>query len=111
MQEFTYTKEHNLLQLNDELLAAIPALAPVTDPVADPDSPNAKRAVFRCEGRQSDNLLRITIPDAVARSEVAAVVSAHVADPDYGVDPLVTEDDVTNMTDRELRAWLARRLL
>lgn len=83
MQTYTYTKPHMLDQLSDELLAEIPALAHVPDP-SDTTKDNAMKSVYSVGGRDSDDFITVTVPDVVTEREVAAVVHAHIPDPDYG---------------------------
>lgn len=56
----TYTKTHNLSQLHDELLVALPAL----------------RAVMRVEGG-TDGTIRLTVPDDADEPAIATIVNAH----------------------------------
>ena len=70
MKTLTFTKANNLSQLMDELLAAIPALAPVTQ--------NAQLVpVMQLEG-QGDSI-RLTVPDTADETAIGNVVTAHVA--------------------------------
>lgn len=108
MQEFTYTKAHNLAQLNDELLSAIPALVPKGSD--DPEASDAKQAVHRTEGRQSDGFIRIVVPEGVRKSDVDRVVEAHVADPMYGVDVPPTVGEFLVMNETAQLTFIAKRI-
>ncbi len=83
MKRLQYTRQVNLGRLNDQLLAQIPALAPVPGPGGFPT------AVFTLEGDATKAI--VTVPDAVDQATVDAVVAAHDGTPtvpppapDYG---------------------------
>jgi hypothetical protein len=69
MKRLAFTRIHLLDKLNDELLAAIPALAPK----ANADS--ELEAVFTISG-DGDELV-LEVPDDVDEKAIAAVVDAH----------------------------------
>ena len=72
MKQLTYTKEHRLDQLTDELIAAIPSLAPVLIP-NDPDHAMQSVMTVQSTGTQ----ITVTVPDETVDAEVDAVVDAH----------------------------------
>jgi hypothetical protein len=77
----TFTKPHRLSQLLDEIIAAHPTL----------------KGVVHVEGRKTDGLIRLTLPDDVRDPGLARVVNAHA--PDFtppAPDPALTR----------LRAWV-----
>ncbi len=105
-QTFTYTRVHNLGQLHTEIeAAAIAGMASILN------ADGEREAVYSLAGRESDNHIQFIVPDGVVRTDVDTVVNAHVADPNYGLEPRITEDDVMSMSDADLRRFLARRLL
>jgi hypothetical protein len=63
-----YVKKNDLSQLHDELIAAIPSLAPTP-----------KGPVMAVEGLGDD--IYLTVPDGTDEQAVAAVVDAHVPSP------------------------------
>lgn len=69
MAQYHYRFPHDLRGLADEIMRAIPESAP------HPNSAGKMEAVSRFEDRGED--VWITVPDAVARSAVDAVVAAH----------------------------------
>ncbi|HXI15912.1 MAG TPA: hypothetical protein VNM48_06030 [Chloroflexota bacterium] len=79
MKTLTLTKAHDISQLHDELLAAVPtALVCVrADGVCD--------AVAIVES--AGNEIRLTVPDDADEAAIAAVVKAHV--PSVRLDPAV----------------------
>ena len=70
-KKLTFSKEHNLGQLNGELLAAIPGLAAV-----DRGGGIGVEAVFSLSGGVTDEII-LWVPDAVADADVQTVVDAH----------------------------------
>jgi hypothetical protein len=87
----TYHKPgHDLSALHDELLAAIPALAPVPGP----DGPVPVMAV---EGEGPT--VRLTVPDGTDTGAVDAVVAAHVPQTPY--DPTAQAREVAAVRRRE----------
>jgi hypothetical protein len=68
-----YTLANDLTKLHDELIAAIPSLAPV--PMDDPPFPGALRPVMTVEG-SGDNVW-LTVPDDTDVAAVDAVIAAH----------------------------------
>ena len=64
MKTLTFTKPHDLSQLHDEILVAIPALRPKDGPV------------MRVEGLGDQIFLYV--PDAASEPAIQAVVNAHV---------------------------------
>lgn len=68
MKTLVYTIQHRLNKLHDELIAAIPALAPVGVP------PN-RDAVFSISG--DGILLTLIVPDAISEPQIQAVLAAH----------------------------------
>lgn len=97
MKRLKYTVPHNPISLEDELIAAIPSLAPVV--VSGEKLPGVngplKQAVMVVYS--SGNDVFITVPDETDESAVAAVVQAHTNPPppppvDYGNDV----EDTTN---------------
>lgn len=69
MKELTFTKQHNLSRLHDELLS-IPALRPVVG------TSGRNEAVIRVEGK--DDVITLSVPDDADEGQIGAVVSAHV---------------------------------
>ena len=69
MKTLTYEKVCNLAALNDQLIAAIPALAPTTDA-----SGNAHASLL-LSANATETF--VTVPDATDETAVASVVSAH----------------------------------
>lgn len=82
-----FTKAHNLSQLHDEILAQYPDL----------------KGVLRVEGREmvegkeSDNFIRLTLPEGVSDPGLAALVAAHVQKP--------TPLDVVTKAKGRLKEW------
>ena len=70
-KRLNFSKAHNLGQLHDEILAAIPALAPT------PDGAGQRVAIMGVEGLGDG--LWLTVPDGTDEVALAAVVAAHVA--------------------------------
>ena len=72
MQTLSYTAPNGLLltKLQDELIAAIPALAPVNN-----------RAVFALTGNEATGAVKLYVADAVDPAQVKAVVNAHTPAP------------------------------
>jgi len=80
----TYTLPgHDLSQLHDELLAAIPGLRPVDGPNGYP----VPRLAVEGEGPT----VRLTVPDGTVEAEVAAVVAAHAPQAVYDPDARLRE--------------------
>lgn len=69
MKRLTYRRAHKLVQLHDELLAALPAL----------------RDAMTVQG--AADAVWLTVPDNADEAAIATVVAAHVPNPDYGIDP------------------------
>lgn len=69
MKRLEYGVTHDLAKLTNELLAAIPALAPQLN------ANNEFESVFRIEGREG--AVTIDMPDEVNENDVSAVVAAH----------------------------------
>jgi len=69
MKTLQYSKPNNLSLLHDELLTAIPTLAPIRD------AEGIGTPVMRVEGR--DNDIWLIVPDDVDEVVVAAVIAAH----------------------------------
>lgn len=68
-KRLTISRRHHLDKLHDELLAAIPALAPKANDAGE------REAVFTLSGDGGELVLEI--PDDVDEAAVAAVVNAH----------------------------------
>jgi hypothetical protein len=79
MQVVTVQKQCHLGKLSDELIAAIPALAPVLVPGSGPDGRDAKEPQFNLEGNQTH--VRVRFPDDVSAASVQAVIDAHDSTP------------------------------
>ena len=77
MTRLTYAKEHRLDQLADELVAALPGLI-VTD------ADGRRTALHRLSG--DGTTLTAEVPDDITEAVVAAVVTAHVPNANYGRD-------------------------
>ena len=71
-----YTHPHAAVQLYDELIAAIPALAPVPIPGSNPPT---KRAVLKLS--KSGLVVTLSVPDDADEAAIEAVVMAHVIRP------------------------------
>jgi len=69
MKTLQYSKPNNLSLLHDELLTAIPTLAPIRD------AEGIGTPVMRVEGR--DNEIWLTVPDDADEAEIAAIIASH----------------------------------
>jgi len=69
MKTLQYSKPNNLGLLHDELLTAIPTLAPIRD------AEGIGTPVMRVEGL--DDNIRLTVPDDTNEVAVEAVIAAH----------------------------------
>jgi hypothetical protein len=101
VRTLTFDRPNLLSKLHDELLAAVPAVRPVTGP------DGTLVAVMRVEG--DGNLIRLTVPDAADETAITAVVAAHDPTPDpvpdFGNDATTRDQLVSGVT--QLRAYLA----
>ena len=72
MKTLIYSRRHRLGKLHDELVAAIPSLAPIPDG-------EFSRAVMTLggDGRLGGTTIEIVVPDDTDEQAVAAVVAAH----------------------------------
>lgn len=95
----------NGAQLGFELQDSISGLRPVQDLADSSDM----RAVFHLGVNNDTGVYRISVPDSVTEAEVAAVVRAHVPDPDYGK-PVYADRATTmrTMPDAEFRETMIR---
>ena len=75
MKILKFVRKHDLSQLHDELIAAIPSLAPVFPESPDPDLPAAMIPVIGVYGRRST--IWISVPDDTDPEPVASLVAAH----------------------------------
>ena len=89
MKTLRFTRPHSLSTLHDELVEAIPALAPLDPP--DPLAPEAREPVISVEQDYEDappghgdraatpieNGIRLTVPDDADEEAIRAVVDAH----------------------------------
>ena len=77
MKRLHFTKANNLGLLHDELLTALPELAPVPDPsgATGPDGKPSLIQVTRVES--SGNDIWLTVPDDTDETAIAAVIQAH----------------------------------
>ena len=75
MQNLTIQKACHLGKLTDELIAAIPALAPTPAPGGGPDGRDAHEARFRLSGNATS--VTLEFPDNVALVSVQGVINAH----------------------------------
>lgn len=93
-QTLTYAKEHLLSKLHDDLVAAIPGLAPVTIP-GDPNGLMTPMMAISGDGQT----VVLDVPDDTNEAEVAAVVAAHDPTPPVVVVGQITVDDIVRTTD------------
>lgn len=71
MKKLTFTKPHNLSQLHDELLVAVPALQPIGEGLE-------RRAVITVEGsREQPDLVVLYVPDDADETAISNVVNQH----------------------------------
>jgi len=81
MKRLHFLKSNNLSLLHDELLAAVPALAPIRD------AQGLGTAVMAVEGTETE--VWLTVPDTADETTIAAVVTAH--------DPTKVQTDPTKL--------------
>ncbi len=86
MQALHYVKAINPDGLHAQLVAAIPALAPVPDSI----SPALNRAVYSLTYTTTD--VWLTVPDSVATADVDAVVAAHSVSVQTAAQQQATQD-------------------
>lgn len=118
MQVVTVQKTCHLGKLNDELIVAIPALAPVLIPGSGPDGRDARTAQFTLDGTSTQ--VRVSFPDSVSAASVQAVITAHNPTPPAphpdGVIPQALKDKLVNgenLTQPEIKKvlrFILRRL-
>ena len=72
MKRLHYAKAHTLNLLHDEIITAIPALAPIRD-----DAGDGTPVMTAVEGKGTD--IWLTVPDDADEAAIQAVVDAHDA--------------------------------
>lgn len=81
MRDLRVTKVVNASQLYDELVAAIPALAPT------PTGPDGRLEAQLVIEQRGPKTAVVQVPDGVDPAAVDAVLAAHVRRPEVTVDP------------------------
>lgn len=77
MKTLTYERRHNLSQLHDEILLAVPTLRPVPIPTEElpPGLNSAFRPMMSIEG--SEDTIRVSVPDDTDEVAIEKVVKTH----------------------------------
>ena len=87
MTTYEFAKRHNLSQLNDEIITAIPELATGSD----------RMAKHRIEG--DGKIVRITVPETITKPQLKSIVDRHTPNGNYGVEARPTLAEFLAMPD------------